>query len=163
MSSVRQATLDDKPAIAEFLKVAYPDRHRYKFPERWEWQFENNPLRDRNRSGNPNEGKLPIWLAFDGERIVGQTGAQVEPLKLGDKSVLVGWSVDTIVLPEYRRKGIGRRLQEANQSYHQVFMSLAMSDAQPACQGVAGRWRDEFLAWLCSTGELGRYQKVIHC
>lgn len=129
MPSVRQATLDDKPAIAEFLRAAYPDRHQYKFPDRWEWQFENNPFRDRIQSGNPNEGKLPIWLAFDGERIIGQTGAQIEPLKLGDQNVLVGWSVDTIVLPEYRRKGIGHRLQQANQSYHQVFMSLAMSDA----------------------------------
>ena len=121
MSSIRQATLDDKPAIAEFLQVAYPSRHQYKFPERWEWQFDNNPFR--------NGDELPLWLAFDGERIVGQTGAQLEPVKLGDRSVRVGWSVDTYVLPEYRGRGIGRRLQQANQSHHQVFMSLAMSDA----------------------------------
>jgi len=121
LSSVRQTTLDDKPAIAEFLKTAYPDRYQYKFPERWEWQFENNPFRDGD--------ELPVWLAFDGERIVGQTGAQLEPMKLGDKSVRVGWSVDTYVLPEYRGQGIGYRLQQANQSHHQVFMSLAMSDA----------------------------------
>ena len=122
MSSVRQATLDDKPAIAQFLQVAYPDRHQYKFPERWEWQFESNPFCDGNME------KLPLWLAFDGERIVGQTGAQLEPMKLGDKSVRVGWSVDTYVLPDYRGQGIGRGLQQANQAHHQVFMSLAMSD-----------------------------------
>lgn len=130
MSSIRQATLDDKPAIAEFLQVAYPDRHQYKFPERWEWQFDNNPFR--------NGDELPLWLAFDGERIVGQTGAQLEPMKLGDKSVRVGWSVDTYVLPEYRGQGIGYRLQQANQSSHDVFMSLSMSPKNRSIKASLG-------------------------
>ena len=43
MIHVRRATILDKPAIFEFLKLAYGEAGLCKFPERWEWQFENNP------------------------------------------------------------------------------------------------------------------------
>ena len=36
--------------------------------------------------------------------------------------------VDTVVLPAYQGQGLGRRLQEANQDSHDVFMSLKMSE-----------------------------------
>ena len=70
---------------------------------------------------------LPLWIALDGGRVVGQTGAMVEPIKFGDVKDKVAWSVDTYVLPEYRGRGVGRQLQQANQSHHRLFMSLAMS------------------------------------
>ena len=120
MPLVRQATLDDQQAIFAFLHLAYPDRVQYKIPDRWNWQFRNSPFW--------SERDLPIWIAVDEGRVVGQTGAMVEPLKFGDATHTVAWSVDTYVLPEYRGQGIGRQLQQANQSHHRLFMSLAMSE-----------------------------------
>jgi len=117
---VRQATLDDKPAIFDFIRQAFAGREQYKIPHRWQWQFEDNPFRDEQR--------LPVWVAFDGDRVVGQTGAMMEPIKLVDRELNVGWSVDTMVLPKYRGQGWGQKLQEANQASHDVFMSLKMSE-----------------------------------
>ena len=54
MVSVRQATLDDKQKIFEFIRLAYPNRWKYKIPERWEWEFELNPFCP--------PGQLPIWM-----------------------------------------------------------------------------------------------------
>lgn len=116
---VRQATLDDRPAIHELVRAAYAGRDQYKIPKRWQWQFCDNPF-----WSGPG---LPIWIALDGDRVVGQTGAMIEPIKFGDAATTVAWSVDTHVLPKYRGQGVGHRLQEASQHHHGIFMSLAMS------------------------------------
>lgn len=120
--TVRQANLADRPRIAEFLPIAYPGRAQYKYPERWQWQFIDNPF------VHGFEG-IPIWIALAEDRIIGQTCAQLEPFKVGDQQTTVGWSVDTFVCPEYRGYGIGKQLQKANQDAHRLFMSLSMSAA----------------------------------
>jgi GNAT superfamily N-acetyltransferase len=115
---VRQATVADKPALFEFLRRAYPDRAQYKFPARWEWEYEHNPFA---------RGTLPIWIALDGDRVIGQSGALVEPLVLDGRETRVGWGVDFFVLPEYRGRGLGTRLQQANNAGNEIFMSLSMA------------------------------------
>lgn len=116
--SIRQATLADKPALFAFLRQAYPDRWQYKLPERWEWEFEHNPF---------VRGPLPIWLALDGDRVIGQSCALVEPLVLNGREHRAGWGVDFFVLPEYRGQGLGTRLQQANNAGNDLFMSLSMA------------------------------------
>ena len=54
MTTIRQATLADKAAIFDFLRIAYARGSEFKFPDRWEWAFERNPF---------VEG-LPIWIAI---------------------------------------------------------------------------------------------------
>jgi len=119
MITIRQATLADKAAIFDFLRLAYAGRWEYKFPHRWEWAFERNPFWE-------GEG-LPVWIAVDGPRVVGQSAALVEPLVIRGREYRVGWGVDFFVLPEYRGQGIGTRLQAANNAGHEVFMSLSMA------------------------------------
>jgi len=116
---IRQATLADKPALFDFLRLAYLDRWQSKFPERWEWEFEHNPFLRGN--------DLPIWVAVDGDRVVGQSCALVEPLVVHGKEYRVGWGVDFFVLPEYRGQGLGTRLQQANNAGNDIFMSLSMA------------------------------------
>lgn len=120
---VRRATLEDKTKIFEFIDVAWGDRAKYKFPERWEWQFENNPFREQEL--------LPVWIAVDEDtgKVVGQTCAMVEPLQIGDELYRVGWSVDTFLQSSYRGQGIGYKLQKANNDANEIFMSLSMSAA----------------------------------
>ncbi len=130
MIPVRRATLDDKPAIFEFIRIAYSGRAQYKIPHRWRWQFQENPFL--------SSSDLPVWIATDKGRVVAQTCAQIEPIKIGGKLTHVGWSVDTFVLPEYRGRGIGYRLQEANQQNHPVFMSLSMSKGNRRVKAALG-------------------------
>jgi GNAT superfamily N-acetyltransferase len=120
MIVVRRATPEDKEAIFKFIQVAYQDRWQYKIPERWQWEFVENPFL---------EGEdLPVFIAVDEQgKVVGQTCTLVEPLKMGDHSCKVGWSVDTFLLPEYRGQGIGFQLQRVNDEANQIFMSLNMS------------------------------------
>ncbi len=76
MIDVRQATPADQAAIYEFIQTAYAGRSEYKIPERWAWAYLNNPFKET--------AALPIWIAVGGDgRVVGQTCALIEPLKLG--------------------------------------------------------------------------------
>ena len=79
MIEIRQATLSDKERIFDFLANAYQEMSCYKYPERWEWEYQHNPfVKDQN---------LPIWIAVEnGEKIVGQICVMVEPLKIGTQT-----------------------------------------------------------------------------
>ncbi len=129
---VRRATLEDKAEIFAFIDDAWGDRAPYKFPERWEWQFENNPFRE--------DDLLPVWIAVDEEdgKVVGQTCAMVEPLQIGDELYRVGWSVDTFLQPSCRGQGIGYELQKANNDANEIFMSLSMSAANRRIKEALG-------------------------
>ena len=117
---IRRATYEDKAAIFEFLEIAYAGRAEFKYPQRWEWAYEHNPYL-------PSDGP-PIWIAVSPDgRVVGQSAALVEPLIVEQQEYRVGWGVDFFVLPEFRGKGIGSRLQAANNEAQQVFMSLSMA------------------------------------
>jgi hypothetical protein len=117
---IRRATLVDKQAIFEFLSKAYAGRAQYKFPERWEWQFEKNPFRQC--------GELPIWIAVDERRtVVGQVCAMFEPLKIGRETHRLAWPVDFLVLPEYRSQKIGSKLHKADFDDRDIFVALAMA------------------------------------
>ena len=73
---IRQATIQDRDKIWSFLKLAYKKYSRYKFPERWNWQYLNNP----NWKGK----NLPIWLAIKDGEIIGQSNALFSKVKIGD-------------------------------------------------------------------------------
>jgi GNAT superfamily N-acetyltransferase len=118
--TVRRATLEDKERVFAFVRKAYAGRWQYKIPERWQWEYVNNPYLE--------SADLPVWIAVtETGEVVGQTCALVEPLVLGGQERRVGWSVDTFLFPEYRGQGIGFQLQKANDEGNPIFMSLSMS------------------------------------
>jgi GNAT superfamily N-acetyltransferase len=118
--TIRQATYADKPALAEFLAKAYPGREMFKYPERWDWAYENNPYLTNTAP--------PVWIAVheDGN-IIGQCNSLMEPLTIRGETHSVGWGVDFYVLEEFRGHGIGSQLQRANKEANQVFLSLSMA------------------------------------
>lgn len=131
MVEVRRATLADKEALFAFIRQAYEGRWQYKIPARWEWLYVDNPY-----LAGP---ELPIWVAItETGEVVGQTCAMIEPLKIGTQQTLVGWSVDTFVLPTFRGKGLGYRLQEANDIANPLFMSMFMSAANRRIKEALG-------------------------
>jgi GNAT superfamily N-acetyltransferase len=118
---VRRATEQDRPALESFYRLAFPASHHWTYPRRWQWQFADNPFR--------RSEVLPLWIAEADGRLVGHTGAMYVPCRVGGRTIAAAWSVDTIVLPEYRGFGLGLKLQRANQEAHDLFLSVSMSEA----------------------------------
>ena len=126
---VRQVVANDRQAVSEFLDTALRGHDRY--PERWEWLNLYNPF-------IPQGYGIPAWIALAQGKIIGHTGAMLVRLKIGSNSHLAAWSVDTMVLPEMRGSGVGKRLQAANQEANRIFMSLVMSAANRAIKKKLG-------------------------
>jgi len=122
MIMIKRATLEDKPEIYRFIQKAYIIIWQYRIPDRWEWEFLKNP-----HLGNAD---LPIFIAVDSDgKVVGQSCAMIEKVKIGSEIYKLGWGVDAFVLPEYRGQGIGMQLQIANDEAQVIFMSLSMAKA----------------------------------
>ncbi len=138
---VRRATVDDIEAIGLFIKSHWGDQSRFRWPERWEWEFRENPYR------SPDQ--IPIWLALDGDKVVGQTCGMMSPLKIGDEIYHAAWSVRTLVDANYRGLGLGYRLQEALHQGYPVCMSLSMSRANRRIKARLGaRPVDKVRVWV---------------
>jgi hypothetical protein len=124
---IRQATLDDKNAIFEFIKTAYereqPGFSQYKIPERWIWQFEKNPfISEKNNN-------LPIWLALDQNKIVGQYCAIPGEIIINKKLFNMGWGCDLIVRSDYRGLGIAYQLHTAFRNHFELTIGIGFAQA----------------------------------
>jgi ribosomal protein S18 acetylase RimI-like enzyme len=121
-SEIRQATLSDKEAIWDFIKLAYPNSHCHMIPDRWNWQYTQNP----NISKVTEE--LPIWIALKGASIVGQLCTIPVEIKTEGGVYPAVWGVDLIVLPSCRGEGVGHRLIQEAAETCQFYMAIEMSD-----------------------------------
>ena len=120
---VRRASRSDQPAIATFIKDAYGTRAEYKATPRWTWQFIDNPF------GRREGDELPIWVALDGDRVVGQIAVQNALLQVDGKTFEAGWAVDIMILRSHRGAGIASRLHEAVVGDVDILMALTMAHA----------------------------------
>jgi len=116
---IRQATLDDAKKIERFLNIAYGNRACYKYPLLWLWEYANNPFW--------NGAGLPVWIAELNGEIVGQACVMATQLKLGEHLVNARWGTDFIVLPDFRKRGIGTALIDAHTRDSDVFVALSMA------------------------------------
>lgn len=95
----------DQDDLIDLLNLAYNGWHS---PEYFKWKFGKNP------HGNPL-----IWVAEDNDRIVGCYIINPVRIRMGKVSVLCAQSVDAAVDPEYRGKGIFKKLaQEVLEKAH---------------------------------------------
>jgi GNAT superfamily N-acetyltransferase len=126
----RRARIDDRPALEEFIRRAYPELAPFKVPDRWRWQFLENPFL-------PDvAGVVPVWIALDGSIIVGQIAVQATDVFVASRVHTAGWIVDVIVLPAYRGRGIGHSLHEAVAHDVPNLFTLTMA---PATRRIAER------------------------
>jgi peptidoglycan/xylan/chitin deacetylase (PgdA/CDA1 family)/GNAT superfamily N-acetyltransferase len=121
--TIRPASLDDFPAIQEFLYTAYGTGASFKTGKRWRWQFIDNPVRI------VDDGHIPVWIALCGDKVVGQIAVQPGLFQLGEMVVAGGWIVDVMILPAYRGQGLGHRLYEAVASRVPFLIMLTMAEA----------------------------------
>lgn len=121
--SFRQARQSDWTAINKFIDEAYGLIAPYKGFARWDWQFASNPFRIW-------KGDLvPIWLALDGESIVGQIAVQPAIVQIDNRECPAGWMVDVMVLPNYRGQSLGHRLHDAVAADVPFLIMLTMAPA----------------------------------
>jgi GNAT superfamily N-acetyltransferase len=118
---VRKASRSDRPAIARFIEDAYGARAHYKATPRWTWQFIDNPF------GRRHGDEVPIWVAVDGDRVVGQVAVQTGLIQVDGKTFEAGWAVDIMILRSYRGAGIGHRLHDAVVADVDILMALTMA------------------------------------
>ena len=122
MIKVRQATFQDKPAIFSFLDQAYQRNAPYKHPERWEWEFERNPFKPNNL--------IPVYIAVDEDgKVVGQSAAMYEPIKIGSEIHTLAWALDAYVLPEFRGMNLGFETLKLNCETNNLWMGLIMAES----------------------------------
>lgn len=120
---IRQAIREDFESIQEFLREAYGPLAKYKGAARWNWQFIDNPAASGGVHG------VPVWIALDGRRVVGQIALQPTRLWASGRFLEAGWIVDVMVLPAYRGQHLGHRLYEAIADTGTVLLTLTMAES----------------------------------
>ena len=101
--------LADKPAALRFLGDVFQDNPRIGDGRFWDWHFLENPYTSAEN--------LPVWLAFDGERIAGQLAATQVKLQIGGEREDAIWILDLIVHNDFRRRGIAKKLVRAAEDF----------------------------------------------
>jgi GNAT superfamily N-acetyltransferase len=99
---IERMQMRDMDAVLSFLARSYPDNPRHSDPNFWAWHFLKPPAAD--------DASPAVWLAKSGHQIAGQmAGLPVELFIDGEKRNAL-WALDFIVDPEFRRRGIGKKL-----------------------------------------------------
>ena len=118
---IRRASIADKAAIWNFLKVAYGDFSKHMFPKRWTWQYRENPYVKKEKN------LLPILLAIKDDQIVGQTCVTPVELKIGNTVYPATWGTDFIVLPDFRGEALGVRLMQIELKHSKLMIGISMA------------------------------------
>ncbi len=143
---IKQLELSEKNELLKFLRTAYADNPRMSDVSFWNWHFLENPYVDVNN--------LPVWIAKDGDEIVGQLAATPFKLKVGDEEKRAMWILDLIVRPDYRRKGLGKKLAAAAEKY--CPLGLGINTAEQHSTALL-----ENLGWTMF-GKVPRYNKLLY-
>jgi len=112
----RQFTIGDREALLGFLARVYSNDPRRSDPEFWDWHYLKNPY--------TNHKDLPIWIALDGESIVGHLAAIETEVKVGDAVHPTIWILDLIIDKNYRRRGIAKALVGLAEEFRPIRLGI---------------------------------------
>lgn len=143
---IKQLELSEKNELLNFLRTAYADNPRMSDASFWNWHFLENPYVEANN--------LPVWIAKDGDAIVGQLAAMPVKLKVGDEEKPAMWILDLIVRPDYRRKGLGKKLVAAAEKFCPIGLGINTAE-QHSTELLEG------LGWKMF-GVVARYNKLLY-
>ena len=127
---IRRAGPADKAGIEYFIRRAYGKLASFKGPDRWQWQFVGNPFLFSKAI------IVPVWIALDGDDIVGQIAVQAAEVRVAEQSHAAGWIVDVMILPAYRGRRLGHLLYAAVAEEVSILLMLTMA---PATRRMAER------------------------
>ena len=120
---IKQADGADWNAIKKFIDEAYGPTSSFKGYGRWNWQFLANPFGVRNGDA------VPVWIAKDGEKVIGQIAVQPAALQIDGAEYPAGWMVDVMIQPSYRGQSLGHRLHDAVAESISLLVMLTMAPA----------------------------------
>jgi GNAT superfamily N-acetyltransferase len=103
--TIEQLKLSDKDKEIAFLQRAYDDNPRMSDESFWDWHYLQAPYKEPE--------KLPIWVARSGGQIVGQVGTIPVEVNVEGVRRKAIWILDMIVAPEFRRRGLAKKLVNA--------------------------------------------------
>ena len=103
---VQQMKLSEKDELLTFLRRTQAENPRQSDPEFWDWHFRQSPYVD------PDD--LPVWLARVDGAIAGHLAADPVEFNVAGEQVRAIWILDLIVDPDYRRRGIAKKLALAS-------------------------------------------------
>ncbi|HKR00243.1 MAG TPA: GNAT family N-acetyltransferase [Pyrinomonadaceae bacterium] len=122
---VKQFELPERDALLSFLRSAYPGEPLKSDPAFWEWHHLENPY------ARPDN--LPVWVVKSRDLVVGQLAAIPMRLKVGRDEMSAVWVVNIILDPDYRGRGLGKRLfQVAAETYCPRMVALGYNEASGA-------------------------------
>lgn len=142
---IKQFDLSEKGALLSFLAIAYDDNPRMSDERFWNWHFLENPY---TKSDN-----LPIWIAKEGTEIVGQLAATQVKLKVGEQEKPSMWILDLVVRPDFRRKGLGKKLVAEAEKF--CAFGLGINTAEQHSTALL-----ESMGWKM-IGKIPRYNKLL--
>ncbi|HVF30765.1 MAG TPA: GNAT family N-acetyltransferase [Pyrinomonadaceae bacterium] len=142
---IEQFKPSDKPNLLAFLSKAYPDNPRQSDEAFWNWHFPGSPYW--------NTDDPPFWLAKVDGQIAGQLGAVPVELNVAGVAQQAIWILDLIVDPDFRRRGIAKKLALASMD-HCPFVLGVNTPKQHAPKMLVG------LGWTIFA-KIPRYQKIL--
>jgi GNAT superfamily N-acetyltransferase len=142
---IKQFELADQEELLSFVRVAYPDEPRKSEFAFWRWHYLENPFISMD--------DIPLWIVRSGKQIVGQLATIPIDLKVGDSKTRAIWILDFVILPEYRGRGLGKRLVLAARESFPTMLTLGINEQSKAV------FRS--LKWVV-LGGLHRYHRLLY-
>lgn len=128
--TLRRAVRADTERIATFIRATYGEAARHIVPDRWNWQYLDNP----QVSGDA----IPLVVAVRGDEVVGITSGIPVVLQIGERLHDATWSCQMMVLPSVRGRGLGLGLQKLDAETTPIFISVRMAPSTRHIQGKIG-------------------------
>ena len=133
MADIDRYRTDDKRHVEALYRRVFgvdsADANRL----RWDWQYKRNPHM-------PADGPL-IWLAREGQTIVGQYATMPVKLLVQGREIDAAWGMDVMVAPERQRQGLGEVLFRTWDRNVGASLGLGLSDSSYRLFGKL-RWPD---------------------
>jgi GNAT superfamily N-acetyltransferase len=142
---IKQFELADQDALLSFLRIAYSDEPRKSEIAFWRWHYLENPY--------TSPDNIPLWIVRSRNQIVGQLATIPVELKVGKDKTRAIWILDFVILPEYRGRGLGKRLVLAAQESFPTMITLGINEQSTAV------FRS--LKWV-ALGGVHRYHRLLY-
>jgi GNAT superfamily N-acetyltransferase len=121
MAEIDRFRPDDQRAIESLFRRVFGPDAAAASRLRWDWQYRRNPH-------VPSSGPL-IWVAREGQTIVGQYATIPVKLSVNGKEIDAAWGTDVMVAPERQRQGLGEMLVRTWERNVGAALGLGMSES----------------------------------